>query len=32
LKLIYHQDNLMDVKKEKGKFSVTLYFPKDKED
>ncbi|NNG25979.1 MAG: histidine kinase [Ignavibacteriaceae bacterium] len=32
LKLIYHQDNLMDVKKEKGKFSVTLYIPKAKED
>ncbi len=27
LKLIYHIDNLMDVKKEKGKFSVTLFIP-----
>ena len=27
LKLIYHMDNLMDVKKEKGKFSVTLFIP-----
>ncbi len=29
LKLIYHQDNLMDVKKEKGKFSVTLFIPEE---
>ncbi len=29
LKLIYQQDNLMDVKKEKGKFSVTLFIPLD---
>ncbi len=27
LKLIYHIDTLMDVKKEKGKFSVTLFIP-----
>ena len=27
LKLIYHQDNLMDVRKEKGKFTVTLFIP-----
>jgi len=27
LKLIYHQDNLLDVRKEKGKFSVTLFIP-----
>ncbi len=27
LKLIYHMDNLMEVKKEKGKFSVTLFIP-----
>lgn len=27
LKLIYHQDNLLDVKKEKGIFKVTLYIP-----
>lgn len=27
LKLIYHMDNLMEVKKEKGKFSVTLIIP-----
>jgi len=32
LKLIYHQDNLMDVKKEKGKFSVTLFIPTDIEE
>lgn len=32
LKLIYHQDNLMDVTKEKDKFSVTLFIPTDKED
>ena len=29
LKLIYHMDNLMDVKKEKGKFSVTLFIPEE---
>jgi LytS/YehU family sensor histidine kinase len=27
LKLIYHQDNLMEVKKEKGIFSITLFIP-----
>ena len=27
LKLIYHMDNLMEVKKEKGKFSITLFIP-----
>lgn len=27
LKLIYHMDNLMEVKKEKGKFGVTIFFP-----
>ena len=27
LKLIYHQNNLLDVKKEKGIFEVTLYIP-----
>jgi len=27
LKLIYQQDNLMNVKKEKGKFSITLFIP-----
>lgn len=27
LKLIYQQDNLLEVKKEKGIFSVTLYIP-----
>jgi sensor histidine kinase YesM len=27
LKLIYHQDNLLDVKSEKGIFKVTLYIP-----
>lgn len=27
LRLIYHQDNLMNVKKEKGIFSVTLFIP-----
>ncbi|RKY94905.1 MAG: histidine kinase [Ignavibacteriae bacterium] len=30
LKLIYHMDNLMDVKKEKGKFSVTLFIPEER--
>jgi sensor histidine kinase YesM len=29
LKLIYHMDNLMDVKKEKGKFSATLFIPEE---
>jgi len=27
LKLIYHQDSLLDVKREKGLFKVTLFFP-----
>ena len=29
LKLIYHMDNLMHVKKEKGKFSITLFIPEE---
>ncbi len=27
LKLLYHQNNLLEVKKEKGNFIVTLYIP-----
>lgn len=30
LNLIYHQDNLMEIKKENGKFTVNIYIPLEK--